>query len=121
MTNFLSDHQGVSRERAPSPTPASKTYRYERGTVAITILERISAKSALISWSDARYGHLGAQVWNACRARVPGACALSGRIINRGDAVYMPRKTHPAPINVGAMIIASLVQEAPMAGARPGS
>jgi hypothetical protein len=96
----------------------TRLYRYERGTVAITILERISTRSALISWSDARFGRLGAQVWTAGRARAAGACALSGRMIRRGDAVYTPRKTQPAPINLGAMIIASYVNEAPMASSK---
>ncbi|SAK55915.1 hypothetical protein AWB79_02236 [Caballeronia hypogeia] len=51
----------------------------------------------------------------ASRARTPGACALSVRIINRGHAIY----TQPAPIKLGAMVIASFVQEAPMTADKP--
>ncbi|KMZ11613.1 hypothetical protein BHUM_05838 [Candidatus Burkholderia humilis] len=108
MTDYLADPIELQSEASDAP------YRYERGTVSVEVIERTSANSAIVSWSDARFGRMGAQTWMAGKARVLGRCAMTGAIIQRGDRVSQPRKTRPAPINAGTMIVATYVHDVPL-------
>ncbi|MFM0395444.1 DUF3331 domain-containing protein [Paraburkholderia phytofirmans] len=81
---------------------------------AIRVLERSGRSSATIAWSDATSCCYGEQMWRRCIARKSGVCALSGQKIARGDAVYRPRRARPAPRNVEAMILASVMEATPV-------
>ncbi|WP_175922779.1 DUF3331 domain-containing protein [Burkholderia latens] len=83
----------------------------ERRTVAVSVVERQSATTVSIAWRDATRCSYGDQVWQTARARVGGVCAVSGRPIAPGDPVYRPRPTRPVPINAGAMILASVLEQ----------
>jgi hypothetical protein len=69
---------------------------------AIRVLERNSPVSATVAWRGF--------------AKKAGVCALSGRTILTGDAVYRPRRVQPAPRNIEAMILATVMEAIPVEG-----
>jgi hypothetical protein len=75
----------------------------------IRVIERPTPETATVYWSDASTCHYGHQGWRAATALVDGTCALSGRAIRRGDAVFRPanRGAKLKPLNASAMILAS--------------
>ncbi|WP_429332534.1 DUF3331 domain-containing protein [Paraburkholderia sp. 35.1] len=79
------------------------------GKPIIRVLDQPTAQTLIVSWCDARSGHYGYQTWCGGAARVPGICALTGRLIEVGDAIYRPRLTGPTPANAHAMICARSV------------
>jgi Domain of unknown function (DUF3331) len=84
---------------------------------AIKVLERHGPGVATVSWSDATAGCYGEQYWRRGVARKNSTCAMSGQTIARGDAVYRPRRGRPAPRNIEAMILASVMETVPLADA----
>ncbi|MBK3739941.1 DUF3331 domain-containing protein [Paraburkholderia aspalathi] len=50
-------------------------------------------------------------MWRAGIARHQGICAISGRLIRRGDEVYKPSH-RPTPANATAMILSTVVHDA---------
>jgi hypothetical protein len=108
MTDYLADAIEIPTSTIDAP------YFHEGSMVSVHVIERTSANSAIVSWSDARFGRMGAQTWMAGKARAAGRCALTGAIIKRGDRVYQPRKTRPAAINAGTMIVATYVHDVPL-------
>jgi hypothetical protein len=80
--------------------------------VTVSLLDRPTSSTATISWRDSTRCCYGDQVWCASRARTEGVCAMSGRPIRRGDAVYKPRPCRPAPRNADAMILTSALDDA---------
>jgi hypothetical protein len=83
-------------------------------TCAIRILERNGQTSATVAWSDPTSCCYGEQIWRRCIAKKAGVCALSGQAIATGDAVYRPRRRNPAPRNIEAMILATVMQDIPL-------
>lgn len=83
-----------------------------RSDVQVQLIDRPSQSTATIAWRDSTHCSYGDQVWHACRARTAGVCAMSGRAIRPGDAIYKPRPCRPAPLNTGAMILRSVLHEA---------
>jgi hypothetical protein len=81
---------------------------------AIRVLERNSPVSATVAWSDATSCCYGDQLWRRGFAKKAGVCALSGRTIETGDAVYRPRRVQPAPRNIEAMILATVMEAIPV-------
>jgi hypothetical protein len=77
---------------------------------AIRLLERNSPTSATVAWSDSTSCCYGAQLWRRCIAKKVGVCALSGQTIATGNAVYRPRRVHPIPRNIEAMILATVLE-----------
>src|SRR6201991_3855286 len=85
----------------------------------VCLIDRPSSATATIAWHDATHCSYGDQLWHAARARVSGVCAMSGRAIRIGDSVFKPRRGRPAPLNASAMILATVLNEAPSVGAQP--
>ncbi|MDR5753168.1 MULTISPECIES: DUF3331 domain-containing protein [unclassified Caballeronia] len=81
--------------------------------VVVSVIDRPTSSTATVAWCDPRSCRYGDQVWRASVARQPGVCALSGRSIGRGDAIYRPRACRPSPLNAGAMILATVVEDVP--------
>ena len=81
---------------------------------AIRVLERHALKTATVAWSDATACCYGEQRWRRCVARKSGICALSGQTIAAGDTVYRPRLVRPVPRNSEAMILAYVMEAAPL-------
>jgi hypothetical protein len=79
--------------------------------VTVKLIERPSTTTATIEWRDSTRCCYGDQVWRAMRARTAGVCAMSGREIRPGDHVYGP-DPRPVPSNAGAMILASVLDQA---------
>lgn len=84
----------------------------KRFDVQVHVIDRPSQSTATVVWRDPTHCSYGDQVWHASRARVAGVCAMSGCAIHAGDAIYKPRPCRPAPLNTGAMILRSVVNEA---------
>jgi hypothetical protein len=85
---------------------------YEAREVCVSVVDRPSARTATISWRDPTACCYGDQVWRAGVSRSRGVCAMSGRPILPGDAVFKPQARRPLPLNVGAMILATAVLDA---------
>jgi Domain of unknown function (DUF3331) len=112
----------VGRKRAAAArgergTPASIRDR-ELPEGCVSILERPSASTVTIAWRDATTCCYADQIWHASLSRSQGVCAMSGRPILPGDAVYRPRARRPLPLNVDAMILAVVVHDALRCGNR---
>ncbi|WP_321890225.1 DUF3331 domain-containing protein [Paraburkholderia bannensis] len=80
----------------------------------VAILERLDSNTVTVSWNDPQACHYGSQVWGVGTARQSGICAVSGKKIRRGDSVYRPRVSRPAPLNSGAMILVSVIYSVPI-------
>jgi len=65
-----------------------------------------------LAWRDSTSCSYGAQIWMGANAKVSGVCAMSGAQIKRGDRIFHPRHSKPAPVNAGAMILASAIDAA---------
>lgn len=105
----------LSGESEMPPPIVSSRVRPMRGDgyfrkCVIRLLERTSATSATVSWSDSTSCCYGAQLWRRCKAKKAGVCSLSGQTIARGDAVYRPKRVRPIPRNVEAMILATVLE-----------
>jgi hypothetical protein len=79
--------------------------------VVVSLIDRPTSSTATIAWRDPTRCCYGDQVWRASRARGAGVCAMSGREIVPGDAVYIPRPCRRVPANAGAMILTSVLDE----------
>ena len=96
--------RSVTRDRLPSWDATSRP--------TISVLERPTADTAMISWCDACTGHYGYQKWRLFTTRKRGTCALSGRSIEIGDSVYAPQLLGSTPGNAAAMVLAACIDEA---------
>jgi hypothetical protein len=83
---------------------------------AVRVLGRNKQTSATVAWSDATSCCYGEQLWRRGIAKKAGICALSGQAIATGDAVYRPRLVQPAPRNIEAMILATVMEAIPVEG-----
>jgi hypothetical protein len=81
---------------------------------AVRVLGRNKQTSATVVWSDPTSCFYGEQLWRRCIAKKAGICALSGQAIATGDAVYRPRLVQPAPRNIEAMILATVMEAIPV-------
>ncbi|CAM2158920.1 DUF3331 domain-containing protein (plasmid) [Pararobbsia alpina] len=78
-----------------------------RPSLTVRVIERLSHCTVAVSWHDTTACRYDDQVWRAGVARRCGVCALSAVPIVPGDAVYRPVNTSRAPVNDGAMILAT--------------
>ncbi len=101
----------ADRKRSKASMPTVSASAASMLTVTVTVVDRIGPRTAVVSWSDPRWGSYGDQVWRTALARRKGVCALSGQPVRAGDAIYRPRRSDPPPINADAMILAVLVDE----------
>ncbi|MEA3121726.1 MAG: hypothetical protein QOH33_1281 [Paraburkholderia sp.] len=79
------------------------------GSVVAKIVERASPGTITVAWRDPTSCRYGDQIWRASVAREPGVCALSGKPITPGDAVFEPKTMRKPALNAGAMILCSAV------------
>ncbi|MFD1554586.1 DUF3331 domain-containing protein [Paraburkholderia silviterrae] len=77
----------------------------------IRILERLSSTAISLCWNDATSGHYSDQLWTRTHARRKSICSLTGKAINRGDAVYRPGgRRRQRPANADRSILASALE-----------
>ena len=81
-------------------------------SASIVLLDRISPRTATVSWSDPQGCKYGEQVWRLAAAKRSGTCVLTRRPIAKGEAIYRPTKTDPPPANADAMMLAEALNEA---------
>jgi hypothetical protein len=84
----------------------SRRYAGASTSAIVRIVDRPTLRTLIVSWRDALTGCYGYQLWNAKKARHDGICALTGRHIARGDAVFSPKPGQAHPGNSDAMIAA---------------
>jgi hypothetical protein len=77
----------------------------------VKVLDRPSERTITISWRESTLCHYNDQIWRAGIAKHAGTCAVSGMHIERGDSVYRPIPTRPAPINANAMILSAAIAD----------
>lgn len=78
--------------------------------VTVWIEERLAGRVIAVTWSDSTRCSYRGQLWRYAIAKRVGRCALSGRPIRRGDAVFRPRvRASNVPLNRDAMILAACV------------
>lgn len=78
----------------------------------IEVIERATALTITVSWSDSLACRYGEQIWIRRQAVTMGECVLTGRAIRPGDEIYQPRATRPAPLNRDAMMLAACADAA---------
>jgi hypothetical protein len=79
---------------------------------SVRLLECPSARTVLIEWSSPTGFRYGEQIWTRTTATASGVCALSGKPVTRGDAVFRPRRPLNSGGNALAMILATEIDEA---------
>ncbi|WP_330848668.1 DUF3331 domain-containing protein [Burkholderia stagnalis] len=106
MPPSLRDANGAGyRRRNTAPVPSSGSTR-RRATVVAA--ERQTGSAVLLSWSDATRFRYDEQRWISAKSRKRSCCALSGRSIRIGDAVYKPQcRGEKLPANCADMILAT--------------
>ncbi|KVP93601.1 hypothetical protein WJ95_05625 [Burkholderia ubonensis] len=93
------------RHRNVAPVPSSGDAR-RRATVVAA--ERQTGSSVLLSWSDPTRFRYDEQRWISAKSRISSCCALSGKGIRIGDAVYKPQwRGAKRPANGADMILAT--------------
>lgn len=105
-------HEIAAVAQRASRNGARLTALRHRSDLQIQVIDRPTRTTATVIWRDSTHCSYGDQTWHASRARAAGVCAMSGRAIQRGDAIYKPRPCRPAPLNAGAMILCSVMNEA---------
>jgi hypothetical protein len=103
------------RNRSIVKVHASGRARFKQGechcqAMWVRVTGRPSSTTATVAWRDSTSGCYEDQIWRGVVARTSGICAVSGRSIKRGDRVYRPRATRPAPTNANAMILSDVVE-----------
>jgi Domain of unknown function (DUF3331) len=105
--------RGVRTARTEKPGEAHQAMSDADSRNKITAIERQDDVSALISWCDPTMCHYVDQVWRQIIARRNGYCALTGKRIRRGDAVFMPSgRGRLRPANYDKMILATALERA---------
>lgn len=101
----------VPRVRRREDVPVSMSGLPRRRT-AIVSAERNTDSSVLLSWSDPTHCRYDEQRWIIAKARTVGRCALTGRVIRCGDAIYKPQiRCAKRPANAREMVLASAFDE----------
>jgi hypothetical protein len=107
---------GVGHRATLRAKPAGEAYwpaapsTHHRAVV--TLIDRPTASTATIAWRDSTHCCYGDQIWRACRSRVSGVCAMSGRAINPNDPVFKPSRCRTSPLNAHAMILTCMLDDA---------
>jgi len=77
-----------------------------RARSSIVSVERQTASSVLVSWSDPTCCRYDEQRWISAKSRMRARCALSGQVIRLGDSVYKPQwRGAKRPANGAEMIL----------------
>ncbi|SMG60443.1 DUF3331 domain-containing protein [Paraburkholderia susongensis] len=76
----------------------------------IRILERLSSTTISIYWYDATCGLYTDQIWKRTYSRHKTVCTVTGRPVERGDAVYRPYRRGTWPANANHSILACVLE-----------
>jgi hypothetical protein len=104
--------QRKKQKRAGGPASAQSAVlaqaAFEPAPRHLAIVERLTATTLSVYWSDPRLGRYEDQIWRIGLARADSHCVLTGIRISRGDSIYRPRLFGTyRPANSHLMILAS--------------
>lgn len=105
-------HQFAAHVRQIVNLHASSRVPTRNEAISVVLLDRISPRTATVSWSDPQGCKYGEQVWRLATAKRAGSCVLTGQPIARGEPIYRPTKADPPPTNAHAMMLAAALEEA---------
>ncbi|ASL47780.1 hypothetical protein bAD24_III10315 [Burkholderia sp. AD24] len=100
---------GITQSLPHAPSSGKTLTAASCRRIKITILEREGPLRATVSWSDPTTCCYWEQLWRRGRARKRGFCALTGAEIAPSDEVFRPSSVAPVPVNINAMILASVL------------
>jgi hypothetical protein len=104
-------HQLAERVREIVSSQTSSRAANRNEAVSFVLLDRISPRTATVSWSDPQGCKYGEQVWRLAAAKRSGICVLTGQPVARGEAIYRPSRTNPPPMNANAMMLAAALEK----------
>lgn len=106
------EQEGVKRKanRACSPQRTSRSASHTPFSGRIRVLERLSSTVVSLCWHDATCGHYADQIWKRTHSRRKTVCTVTGRTVNRGDAVYRPYRRGTWPANANHSILACVLE-----------
>lgn len=107
----LSGKSSCEIPRARTRVWQSGRSRNDWSGLKVRVTSRPSSTTVTLNWCHTNSCFYGDQLWRFSIARTGGICALSGRKIFRGDAVYHPRRGSYHPLNADAMILAKYIEE----------
>jgi hypothetical protein len=111
LITLMRADNGECRNRSiPNVRVRFKTSERHCQAMWVRVTGRPSSTTATVVWRDSTSGCYEDQIWRGVVARTSGVCAVTGRRIRRGDRVYRPRATRPAPTNANAMILSDVVE-----------
>jgi hypothetical protein len=105
-------HQFAAHVRRIVSSHVSTSVSPRSEAVSVVLLDRISPRTATVSWSDPQGCKYGEQVWRLAAAKRAGTCVLTGQPIARGEPIYRPTKADPPPTNADAMMLAAALDKA---------
>jgi hypothetical protein len=82
--------------------------------IKVAVLECPTRRSVVVSRCDLTVSCLREQLWRRCSAQKRGFCALTGTEIAAGDDDYRLPLVDPVPLNLDAMILASVMETIPL-------
>jgi hypothetical protein len=97
--------------RMKTPSRRSCQTDFDIENIHVSVLDRPTSSTVLISWKDSTRCNYGYQLWHLAKTRKSGVCALSGNRIKVGEIVYRPYSGRLCPLNAGAMILAISINE----------
>lgn len=96
----------------PAPERGKAVARGKSPSCTVIVEERLANTLIALSWIDPTCGSFRDQIWRLATARRSGVCALTGRRVRKGDAIFRPRgRRRDAPCNWNAMILAASLVE----------
>jgi hypothetical protein len=102
-------HQLAAHVRQIVSSHVSSHVSWRNEAISVVPLDRISPRTATVSWSDPQGCKYGEQVWRLAAAKRAGTCVLTGQPIAAGEAIYT--KVDPPPTNANAMMLAVALDE----------
>lgn len=105
-------HQFAAHVRQIVSSHVSTRVSPRNEAVSVVLLDRISPRTATVSWSDPQGCKYGEQVWRLAAAKRAGTCVLTSQPIARGEPIYRPTKADPPPTNADAMMLAVALDDA---------
>jgi hypothetical protein len=111
LITLMRADNGECRNRSiPNVRVRFKTSERHCQAMWVRVTGRPSSTTATVVWRDSTSGCYEDQIWRGVVARTSGVCVVTCRRIRRGDRVYRPRATRPAPTNANAMILSDVVE-----------
>lgn len=79
----------------------------DRAVPTVQVIEVMNDRMIIVAWQDPTGGRYGYQTWTRVLARSDAVCALTGRSVKKGDAVFRPKNLRDRrPANADSVILA---------------